>query len=178
MPSIIARGSKLSHNSLSWQKVDVLKIGSAELLFQVKPHIISLESLCSENRPRKWRQKPRWGLSTRVLNLLEPKNICVEKIGFGNKEKKLRWGLSTRVLNLLEQKNICVEKIGFGNEKKLRWGLSTRVLNYVGGTKKNNNNNIGPFPQGGFEKPNPARTKHTRRRKLRRPSTKCWGKNT
>ena len=41
----------------------------------------------------------RWGLSTRVLNLLEPKNICVEKIGFGNEKKKLRWGLRTRVLN-------------------------------------------------------------------------------
>ena len=53
----------------------------------------------------------------------EPKNICVEKIGFGNKEKKLRWGLSTRVLNLLEPKNICVEKIGFGNKKIATLGL-------------------------------------------------------
>ena len=87
MPPIIARGSKLSHNALSWQKVDVPKIGSAELLFQVKPHILSLESLCSENRPRKLRQKPRWGLSTRVLKLLEPKNICVEKIASEIKKK-------------------------------------------------------------------------------------------
>ena len=62
MPSIIATGSKLSHNSLSWLKVDVPKIGSAELLFQVKPHILSLESLCSENRPRKRRKKATSGL--------------------------------------------------------------------------------------------------------------------
>ena len=47
-------------------------------------------------------------------------------------------------------------KNGFGHEKKLRWGLSTRVLNFVGGEKMNYV--IGPFSQGGPEKPNPART--------------------
>ena len=66
---------------MSWQKVDVPKIGSAELLFQVKPQILSLGGA-------KW-QILSWG------------KVCVVKIGFGNEEKKLRWGLSTRVLNFV-----------------------------------------------------------------------------
>ena len=46
---------------LSWQKVDVPKIGSAELLFQVKPQILSLGRA-------KW-QILSWG------------KVCVPKIG-------------------------------------------------------------------------------------------------
>ena len=91
---------------LSWQKVDVPKIGSAELLFQVKSQILSLGGA-------KWQ--------------------------------------------ILSWRKVCVVKIGFGKEKKSHWGLSTRVLNFVGGIKKTINHNIGPFSQGGLEKPNPAR---------------------
>ena len=43
------------------------------------------------------------------------KDICVVKIGFGNKEKKLRWGLSTRVLNLVvgtKKSTILVRFVG------------------------------------------------------------------
>merc|ERR1711866_38341 len=99
---------------MGWQKVDVPKIGSAELLFQVKPQILSLGRA-------KW-QILSWG------------KVCVPKIG----SAELLFQVKPQILSLggakwqiLSWGKVCVVKIGFGKGKKLRWGLSTQVLNFV-----------------------------------------------